>query len=356
MTSARRERSAGRILFVSMYPIGLENTGPTVRIGHMLRALREQVAVDVIAGSRRDRRRAWLRFLRSDRLREVSGVYVETSSALPDLVDIAALGVAKRRGLKVLTYIRDAYQLFRDEFPPPDTWHGLVGRAFPLAIAALRRVSSGLAFPTRGLAEAVIGRAAAEEAVLLPPGSPQPVNVPRDPAARTLLFVGDLRLKAQGGDTLVEGVARARERGADLGLLCVVPAGGEPRTASAPWIDTRRASADEIPQLLSPVMACIVPRAPGRYNDLALPVKLMEYLAYGRPLVVTDRLETARLVRAGGAGIVVGDGPQAMADGLLELWRAPEERRDEWSRAAHRTALANAWPSRAETVLRILAQ
>ena len=59
----------------------------------------------------------------------------------------------------------------------------------------------------------------------------------------------------------------------------------------------------------------MIPRAPGAYNDLAIPIKLMEYLAYGRPLLVTDRTETARIVRAADAGIVVGDSPDEHGSG-----------------------------------------
>ena len=353
MTDAPQTRPGNRILFVSMYPLRDVRSGPEVRIVNLLAALRERVEVDLVSGARSERRSAWLRYFRTHRLRRVSGVYVESSSALPDPVDIAGLAAAKRRGIRVLTYVRDAYQLFRDEYPAANAWRGLVGRAFPLAVSALRRSSSALAFPTRGLAEAVLGERAGE-AVVLPPGSPSPVEVPRDPSARSLLYVGDLRLAAQGGATLIEAVDRVRRRGADLDLVCVVRPGGEPPNPPPSWVRIERAGSDEIPRLLGGVLATVIPRAPGRYNDLALPIKLMDSLAYGRPLVVTDRRETARLVRSAGAGIVVGDGPEAMADGLGALATAPDEQLSTWSEAAHRAARAHAWPARADEILRFL--
>jgi glycosyltransferase involved in cell wall biosynthesis len=338
-----------------MYALGEARSGPTVRIEHLLAALRERTAVDVVSGTRRARRGAWLRYLRSGRLGNVSGVYVETSSALPDIMDLVGLRTAKSRGLPVLSYIRDAYQLFRDEYPPPDLLHGIAARAFPMAVAALRVASTRLAFPTRGLAEAVLGRSAGG-ALLLPPGSPAPIRVPRRRDARSLLYVGDLRLASQGGADLLRAVDLARERAPTLELLCVAREGSEPATELPAWARLVRADSRQIPDLLGLVLACVIPRAPGRYNDLALPIKLMEYLAYGRPIVTTDRRETAAVVRAAGAGVVVDDGPAAMADGIVTVWNASESQRDAWSAAAHRAAEANAWTARAETILGALAR
>jgi hypothetical protein len=265
------------------------------------------------------------------------------------------LRLAKSRGLPVLSYIRDAYQLFRDEYPPPDLLHGIAARAFPAAIAGLRVASTRLAFPTRGLAAAVLGESA-HDALLLPPGSPAPIRVPLLDDARQLLYVGDLRLASQGGVELVRAVEVARERAPALELLCVSRAGSDPASALPAWARVVRADSRQIPDHLGSVFACVIPRAPGRYNDLALPIKLMEYLAYGRPIITTDRRETASIVRAAGAGIVVGDGPAAMADGILAVWDAPPSQRAEWSAAAHRAAEANAWSARAVSILGALAQ
>jgi glycosyltransferase involved in cell wall biosynthesis len=77
----------------------------------------------------------------------------------------------------------------------------------------------------------------------------------------------------------------------------------------------------------------------------------MEYLAYGRPIIVTNRRETAAIVRSAGAGLIVDDGPQAMADGIIEVWNASAAQRDAWSAAAHRAAEANAWSVRADAIL-----
>jgi glycosyltransferase involved in cell wall biosynthesis len=77
----------------------------------------------------------------------------------------------------------------------------------------------------------------------------------------------------------------------------------------------------------------------------------MEYLAYGRPLLVTDRTETAAIVRRADAGIVMGDDPSAMADAIRRLFDASEARRRGWAAGATAAARANGWEQRARQVL-----
>ena len=347
-------RPVPRVLMLAMYEAGSASSGPEVRIRRMLAALRELVAVDLVDGHRPGRRAALAGYALRGRLRGLDGIYVESSTALPSETDLAILGVARAAGIPVLTYVRDAYQLFEDYYQA-DTWRRRASRRlFPAAMHALRLVSTDLAFPSRGLAEAVLGPRAGAEAPLLPPGSPPPFEVPRTPDANRLLFVGDTRVPAQGGDLMLAAVEAARRDGVDVELLCVTRPGGEPPLPHPAWLRVERASSDEVAFLLPEVIGTVIPRAPDAYNDLAIPIKLMEYLAYGRPLLVTDRTETARIVRAADAGIVVGDSPDDMAAAIRQLVAASPEQRAAWDAAASEAARRNAWSARAHDVLETL--
>lgn len=342
-----------RVLLLAMYDLRDDRSGPTVRIGHMRRALEARADVAVLAGSRGARRRATWRFLLSGALRRVDAIYVESSTALPSETDLALLSLARLLGRRVITYVRDAYQLFPDWYPvdAPKRW--LSRRLFPFAMRALEAVSSKLAFPTRGLADAVLGPGRA--ALLLPPGAPPPCIGQADPGARDLLFVGNLRTPPEGGDLLLAAVALARQRGCDVGLIAVTRPGDEPAGALPPWLHLERAASHQIPDLLAAVVATVIPRPPGAYADLALPIKLMEYLSYGRPLLVTSRRETARVVRDAAAGIVADDGVEALADGIATIIAAPGSTRAAWGAAAAAAALEHGWGRLADDLLTELA-
>lgn len=335
-----------------MYPLDRGMWGPTVRISHLRDELARLVDLDVVDGYRTPRRLRLARYAVSGRLRGLNGIYVESSTFLPAESDIAFLGLARALGIPVLTYIRDAYQLF-DDYGRPRSLRARLGRAaFRPAIRALRAVSTSLAFPTEGLAHAVVGPTRAH--VLIPPGAPPPADVPRRPDAHRLLFVGDARLPAQGGDRLIAAVGRAREQGAEVELAVVSRPGEEPPLPHPPWLRLQRAEGEGIHGLLPQTLATVIPRPRGRYNDLALPIKLFDYLSYGRPLLVTDCLEQARIVREADAGVVVGDSIDELADGIRRVAASPAEALHSWSANAHAAAVAASWARRAEAIRDIL--
>ena len=338
-----------------MYPLDQGQWGPTVRISHLREELGRLVELDVIAGYRGGRRLALARYAMSGRLRGLDGIYVESSSFLPAETDVAFLGLARALGVPVLTYVRDAYQLFPEEYPRTSWRRRLAAAAFRPAIRAMRTVSSRLAFPTAGLAEAVLG-SDAPEAALLPPGSPPPVDVPLAAGANRLLFVGDARLPAQGGDRLVAAVGRARDRGATVELTVVSRPSQEPPGPHPDWLRIERAEGEAIHELLKEIIATVIPRPIGSYNDFALPVKLFDYLSYGRPLIVTDCREQAQVVRASDAGIVTGDAVEEVARAIEHVASAPADRVAEWSSNAAAEARAASWSGRASRIVGLLAE
>lgn len=332
-----------------MYPLDRGMWGPTVRISHLRDELSRLVDLDLVAGYRGARRAAWARYALGGRFRGLDGIYVESSTFLPAEIDLAFLGLARALRIPVVTYIRDAYQLF-DDYGQSDTLRRRIGAAlFRPATRALGAVSDRLAFPTLGLARVVAPKLA--DPLLLPPGAPAPVDVTRDVSADQLLFVGDARLPAQGASRLVNAVAAARERGARVALTVVCRPGHEPLGPRPDWMQIRRAEGAAIHELLPRVLASVIPRPRGAYNDLALPIKLFDGLAYGRPLIVTDCVEQARVVAGADAGIVTADDPAAMADAIVRLAEASTGTLDAWSRKAHAAAREASWSHRARAVL-----
>lgn len=350
MTDAIRRR---RVLLLSMYPLDEGLWGPTARIIRLRDELAGLVDLDIIDGYRPARRLQLGRYAVSGRLRGLDGIYVESSTFLPAEADVAFLGLARALRIPVLTYIRDAYQLFAEYYPRDSLKRRFSAAAFLPAVRALRAVSSRLAFPTAGLADAVLGPGAAD-AILLPPGAPKPVDVTRRPGAARLLYVGDARISAQGGDRLIAAVEIARREGAEIGLDVVSRDGPMLSAPYPPWLRVHRAEGAGIVALLPDVFATVIPRPRGPYNDLALPIKLFDYLSYGRPLLVTDCVEQARVVSSADAGIVTRDDPAALAAGIGRIAAAPSSQVDLWSAHARSAAQAALWEHRARAIVDLL--
>lgn len=344
-----------RVLLLSMYPLDRGMWGATTRITQLRDALARRVALEVVSGTRVQRAGRMARYLAGGRLRGVAGIYVENATTLPGPADLSFLAVARARGIPILTYVRDAQQLF-PEYYAATTLKRRASRAFFLpATRALLRVSTRVAFPSRGLAMAVLGDARrAEQALLLPPGARLAEAPPVNADARSLLFVGGLRYPAHGGAILIEAMGQARSRGSELDLICVSRRGEELPGPAPAWMRVVRAEGREIDMLLPEVRASITPRHKTPYNDLAVPIKVMEYLGFGRPMLVTDTVETAAIVRGANCGIVVPDTAQGLADGIMAVAQASAGQLTGWGASARAAAIANSWDVRAGRVLELL--
>jgi hypothetical protein len=335
-----------------MYPLDRGVWGPISRISHLRDELARLADLEVVDGDRRSRRRALLRYALSGRLRGLDGIYVENSSTLPSETDLAFLALARMLGVRVLTYVRDAQYLFDEYYVASSPKRRIARVLFLPAVSALRRVSWRVGYPSRGLARAVGDRS--PDPLLLPPGSPRPVKVPLNPDATSLLFVGGMRVAAHGRDLLVGAVEAVRGGGRDLRVICVSRPGEEPAQPPA-WMRVEHGSGRDILDLLPDIVATVQPRRRTPYNDLAVPIKVMEYLSYGRPLVVTDCTEQATIVRAADCGIVVNDTVDGLAAGLEHLLAADQATRDRWSVNAHQAAERNSWRRRAARIADLLA-
>jgi glycosyltransferase involved in cell wall biosynthesis len=342
------------VLLLAMYRLDQGETGPIVRIGQVREALSRRVSLDLVSGARSGRAWALLAYALSGRLRRLSGIYVESSTSLPGPVDLLFLALARALGISVVTYVRDAYQLFPEYYPASSRRRHISRAAFRPVIRSLARLSSTVAFPSRGLATAVLGGAWGGAAAILPPGSRLPDVTELDPAARAILYVGSLAHRANGGDLLVEAMRRARGRDQGLRLICVAPEGQGPSEPWPDWLEMVRGGEPQILALLPGVLATITPRRKTPYNDLAVPIKVMEYLGYRRPMIVTDTTETAEIVRGAGCGVVVPDTVQGLADGIAAVTDAPPDQLLRWGDAARTAALANSWDARAARILELL--
>ena len=344
-----------RLLLLSMYPLDRGLWGATTRITQLRDALARRVELDVISGTRSARAAALARYLAARRLRGLAAIYVENATTLPGPLDLAFLAVARARRIAILTYVRDAQQLFPEYYAANSLKRRASRALFLPATRALVRLSTTVAFPSRGLAVAVLGNGPrAKTAPLLPPGSRLADAGPVNPLARALLFVGSLRYPAHGGSILLEAMELARGRASDVELICVSRPGEEPAGPRPAWLRLVHAEGREIDALLPEVLATITPRRKTPYNDLAVPIKVMEYLGYRRPLIVTDTTETADIVRRAGCGVVVPDTVQGLADGIAAVTDAPADQLLRWGEAARTAAVANSWDLRAARILELL--
>jgi glycosyltransferase involved in cell wall biosynthesis len=189
------------------------------------------------------------------------------------------------------------------------------------------RHSAAITVPTQGMVRLLEQRPAARgRTVHMPPAVDLErfAAVPPPPPAPPLrvLYAGTVGL-AHGLATLVEAAKLAGP------AVEVTIAGGGAELSRLPRADNVEllgpVPADRIPALYASAHVGVVML---RDRDLfadALPTKLLESLAAGRPAVVAVRGESAALVEAAGAGVAVRpEDPRALAEAFMTLAANPE--------------------------------
>jgi glycosyltransferase involved in cell wall biosynthesis len=158
-----------------------------------------------------------------------------------------------------------------------------------------------------------------------------PVGLALDPPLR-VLYAGTLGM-AQGLETLVRAAALAGPEVVELLIAGTGPQEQHLRAliASRGLSNVRLLGAvapTEIPTLYGEVDAGIVPLRDLPIFTGALPTKLFEVLAAGRPLIVAARGEAAELVRSSEAGIAVApEDPLALVEAFRRLQGSPRSAR-----------------------------
>jgi glycosyltransferase involved in cell wall biosynthesis len=100
------------------------------------------------------------------------------------------------------------------------------------------------------------------------------------------------------------------------------------------WISVGAAPYERLGEALSQATVLTIPTPPSEYSDVALPVKLFDSMAAGRPIVVTPRRETAAVVKRFDVGLVApGDDAASLAEAFSLLLNDPRRAHEIGKRA-----------------------
>jgi glycosyltransferase involved in cell wall biosynthesis len=336
------------ILVYGMYDLARLDRAPTVRISLMIRALDRHVHTESITGGRGGRFVTAVRWLMAGGPRRVQAVYVElpTSSVMP--TDLLFLAIMRLSGRPVGMFFRDAYQLFRDVHPRTRRRQVLSDLLWRLSLPVVKRLATVRYAPSLGLVRAL----GLSDAVLLPPGT--------DPTLPDL-GIGEPDFVAtiaqvtprSGLGVLVEAMGIVRTRRPAARLRVIAGAVDRQMAAALPsWVEVVSANRESMAELLRPGRVCVLPLPVNAYTNLAVAVRLLDLLGFGKPIVATDTHESRLLIEASGAGIVTPDTASGLADGILPI--LDDDRRAALlasNARAYACSSGSTWDARARTVL-----
>ena len=92
------------------------------------------------------------------------------------------------------------------------------------------------------------------------------------------------------------------------------------------WLQVHHAQGEELAALYRESDFALCPLRTDFYNDLAMPIKLMEYIAFGKPIVATNCMEMKRFIEESGVGVITEYTVEDFARGVRLLAEDAEQR------------------------------
>ena len=358
--SHEKHMNSSRIIFLAMYAMDTVDRGSTVRIHNIHRALSELAEVDYIHGENGERRRRIRRYLKSDKLEGASGLYVETCTSWCTLEDLQLMAACRRAGVPVLTWIMDAYPMFPETFGDyPTHKRFIVSILWRLSMWGYTQTSDAIGSQSESFSR-LFTYPSHVRRVVLQPGANELTVPPISADAAALMYTGNASQTRFGVDLLVKAVERARETLSELQLLLVCPPTGLPPRelyAGRAWIELLSLQTGEIPDLLPQVRVLVNPLRDAPYHRLQVPTKVMDYLGYGRPILATDLPEIRGVIEDCGAGVLVPDTVEGLAQGIVDLFSTGiDELNQMGANALQAVREKHAWRHRAQQIVEIFTE
>lgn len=270
---------------------------------------------------------------------------------LAPLLEARIINFCRRSRVPFGQFYRDVYWRFAEsQASVPRPRRILMQISYRADLQVLRASHAHLFLPSLPMASIVPFDE--DRCSALPPGAP--VHDSPSPTGLELLYVGGIG----AGYALDEGL-RALQTVEQAQLTMVVrPQEWEAhRERYAPLLTERvqivHAGSEELQELYDRASACLLLVAPDGYRRFAVPLKLFEYLGYGKPILASEGTLAGDLVETMGSGFTVPNRHEDIAALLQRLAEDPVllERAAERARAAR---LENTWAMRARTVAEVL--
>lgn len=342
------------LVILGMFDLTRLNSARAVRIHNLYTALRAFAPVRLISGNRTLRRLALLRYLVSGGLRRARAVYVEASTGPSSEIDLVFLFLARAAKIPLIVYISDLYQYFPDLYPRRGLKVKLLDWGWRRSIATYRHLANLLAFPSPGLADCFNSR---QPVGFLPPAGlhdreyrPPSWEVP------TIVYVGGTSFR-YGSDLLLDAMeqvvsqypgAHCRFVTKEASFIANHP------MRHAPWLTVEALAFNDLPEIMYPATLAVSPLRINPYNDLAMPVKLFDYMSFGKPIVATACRDSAALLNKLEAGLIVEDTVDGLARGIIHLLEDRNLATRLGQNGYQAIQTAHSWSHRAAQLLRMI--
>ena len=309
-----------KILFLTMYPLKELNSAPKVRSFFLHNELNKIEKTDLIEGSRLSRSLKLIDWLVGGDFIKNRIIYVEASTTVGSPIELLVLTVAKFLRKRIFIYIRDAYPKFPDEFPADSIKTKILYLGWKISFLIYKFLSVKLIFPTKELASSL--GIPEDKFLLLPPAGNASEGLRIGAKGHKIGYVGGFNPR-YGSDVMIEMVSKLKSKFKDTLLVAVVRSSDLEKIESSSFegkVEFKVVDYGKLKEVLIDVSICFLPLPETPYNKLSLPIKLFDYMSFGKAVVTTNLPAVAKIVREEKIGLVADNNPEDLAEKVSMLF------------------------------------
>lgn len=362
---ALQRTGQGVVLFHAPYPLdprpasasrqrpnrmlaGLERAGYAV-----LRMLGDPPVRSLAYADLCDRLRAGqhIAFVYSENSTQPNALATSLRAGFAPLLEARLLRLCVAHRIPVGQFYRDVYWRFPEsQASAPLLRRLLMQVLYRLDLQVLRRSTAHLFVPSLPMVPVI--PFAPERCTALPPGTA--VHDSTTPQDLHLLYVGSI-----GGEYGLTECLRGLWEVEGVRTTLVVPekAWAAHRAEYEPLLTDRvrvvHAAAHELAPLYDQASACLLMVEPNEYRRFAVPLKMYEYLGYGKPTLASRGTLAGEMVEQLGTGLAIDCDATAIAEAVGRLREHPEELA-ELTERVRRERHEHTWDERVRTVAEVL--
>lgn len=324
-----------KIIIYFPYEITEPKSGSMVRPRKMLEGFKEYCELNkfeliAIHGESKSRKQKVKTLIETVNPDDILFAYMENSTLpywltdrdhLPrnPFVELKFFKHLKKHNIPVGLFYRDIYWKF-DEYPLTGLKRFIMKSIYQLEMKVYNKYISHFYLPSKFMNEYT---GFPEERVSsLPPAGNKNQCQTTDNTSLNLIYVGGIS-ERYGFKELILSAENVVHKGHNL-TLHVVCREAEysiwtefmEQYRDKEWLKIYHASGSELSAIYEKSNVGIIPIQKNIYNDFAVPVKLFEYMSYGKPMIATNCNAQSEIVKENNIGIVIEPSTQGLEEGI----------------------------------------
>lgn len=346
------------ILYITFVDFNEQKSGSSVRPKKMYDAFnRIGIKVELLEGQQNKKLKRWkkvIEYFKKIRKNKYDACYIEPPSGpIFNFCDhLLMLYISKIKKVPVGIFYRDAFWKLSEWYSKKGLKTKIIVLMHKFDWAIIKLVSKVIYFPSQTFADYFDF----DNKVILMPGAEIIDNL-RDGENNSFIYVGGVD-GSYGANLLLESFKIAHEKNnlLKLNLVCREENDVIRKYKNEGWLNLfiGKSGDNELKEVYDRSKYSIITLIPGVYSNLAVPIKLFEYMSYEKPIVSTNCLEIEKIINKYYIGKIAEAEKYSLSEAILDMAKDTSEYEKYKENIKYKVLKNELWENRVKVVVETL--